>query len=89
MLKTSLPRSITLPDGTVLDKRISVISGTRHNKGWAINAIRSRGGRYRCVEVLERNLRGKNDLRGRPYQPSTWILTDTKIPYEPQTPHAE
>lgn len=79
MLRTNLPHSITLPDGTVLDKRTSYIPGVGPSKEDLIARAKQLGARYRLVEVLERNLRGKRDLHRRPYPPTTWILSDQDL----------
>jgi hypothetical protein len=79
MLKTFLPQSITLPDGTVLDKRTHYILGVGPSLGQLLERAKQRGARYRLVEVLERNLRGKNGLDGLSYTPSTWILSDKDL----------
>lgn len=76
MLRTSLPGSITLPGGVTLDKRIHYMPGIGLSRSALIAKIKARGGKYRLVEVLSRNLRGRNDLHGSPYRPSTWILTN-------------
>lgn len=76
MLRTSLPESITLPGGVTLDKRISYTPGIGLSPGMLIEKIKARGGKYRMVEVLCRNLRKKTDLHGLPYRPTTWILTN-------------
>lgn len=79
MLRTSLPQSITLSCGTVLKKRIHYIAGIGLSKNALITKIKARGGKYRLVKVLSRRHRGKNDLHGRPYEPSTWILTNLDV----------
>lgn len=76
MLRTSLPKSISLPGGVTLDKRISYAPGIGLSRSALITKIKARGGKYRLVEVLSRNLRDKNDLHGSPYRPTTWILTN-------------
>jgi hypothetical protein len=76
MLRTNLPESITLPCGTVLDHKISYTAGVGYNRRVLLNKIKKLGGKYRCVEVLARRLRGQEDLHRRPYRPTTWILTN-------------
>lgn len=34
------------------------------------------GQRYRIIYVISRNLKGKTDLFGKPYQPTKWIYTE-------------
>lgn len=31
------------------------------------------------VKVLSKNLKGKTDFHGKPYQPTEWIYTSTKV----------
>ena len=40
--------------------------------------LREEGTAYITVHVLAKNLRGKTDLHGQQYQPSTWIYVDKK-----------
>lgn len=79
MLKTSLPESITLKCGTVLRHRTSYIAGIGPSKSALIAIAKAKGSKFRCVEVLGGNLRGKTDLHRRPYEPSTWILSEFKL----------
>ena len=83
MLKSNLPEFITLPDGTVL---YPVIGGclkqqpfttATSRKAIAAEAKR-RKLKYRRVEVLSRNLRGRLDLHRQPYRPTTWIFVEVK-----------
>lgn len=92
MLKANLPEFITLPDGTIL---YPVIGGclkqqpfttTRSRDAIAAEA-RRRKLKYRRVEVLSRNLRGKLDLHRQPYRPTKWIFVEVKEPN--QTPHSD
>jgi hypothetical protein len=76
MLRTNLPASITLPCGTVLCHKISYLPGVGYSRRVLINKIKKLGGKYRCVEVLARRLRGREELHYKPYRPTTWILTD-------------
>lgn len=69
-----------LPGCVILDRRVSYIRGIGLSLDALITKIKAAGGRYRLVEVLHRNLRGKNDLHGLLYRPSTWILTNVKLP---------
>ena len=89
MLKSNLPEFITLPDGTVL---YPVIGGclkqqpfttATSRKAKAAEAKR-RKLKYRRVEVLSRNLRGKLDLHRQPYRPTTWIFVEVKDSNEHQ-----
>lgn len=89
MLKSNLPEFITLPDGTVL---YPVIGGclkqqpfttATSRKAIAAEAKR-RKLKYRRVEVLSRNLRGRLDLHRQPYRPTTWIFVEVKDSNENQ-----
>lgn len=79
MLRTFLPESITLPGGQVLACRTSYIPGIGPSKEDLIARAKKIGARYRCVEVLARGHRVRNDIHGRPYQPSTWIMSDMDL----------
>lgn len=80
--KIELPEYIKLPCGTILNKRISCIKGLGMSEEDLKQLIKSKNGKYRVVDVLHRNLRGKNDLHGRPYQPNRWILTNVDIDHK-------
>jgi hypothetical protein len=86
MLRTHLPALITLPCGAALNKRISYTPGIGQSKFEILGRIKELRGKYRIVDVLGRNLRGKLDLHDRPYQPDTWILTNVDIEQRTQ-PH--
>lgn len=84
MLKTYLPDSIELPNGAVL---YPVIGGHLkqqpfYNGPQTIPALvaeaKRRGLKYRRVEVLSRNLRGKLDLHRQPYRPTRWIFVEAR-----------
>lgn len=85
MLKTNLPEFITLPDGTIL---YPVIGGclkeqpftTATSRDAIAAEARRRKLKYRRVEVLSRNLRGKLDLHRKPYRPTKWIFVEVKEP---------
>lgn len=85
MLKTNLPEFITLPDGTTL---FPVIGGclkeqpftTATSRDAIAAEARRRKLKYRRVEVLSRNLRGKLDLHRKPYRPTKWIFVEVKEP---------
>lgn len=79
MLRTSLPDSITLPNGKVLDKRMHYLPGLTCSKATIIERAKRIGASYRFVEVIGRNLRGRLDLYGLPYTPSTWVLSDKDL----------
>lgn len=75
MLKTYLPDKIILEDDIVLRP---VIPNTREEIGHAWARIQASGLRYRTVKVLARNLRGKTDLHGNPYQPTEWLFVEDR-----------
>ncbi len=77
--KYELPESITLPDGTVLSHRYSIIRGFGISYEEFKVAVRKRGGRLRLIRVLSRNLRGKRDLHGDPYAPGEWLFSDLSL----------
>lgn len=82
MLKTYLPESITLPDGTELYPVIGghVKQQMFYTAPTSISALiaeaRRRKLKYRRVEVLHRNLRGKLDLHGQPYRSTKWVFVE-------------
>ena len=43
-----------------------------------ISEAKRQGLKYRVVGVLSRNLRGKRDLGGQPYQPSVFVFVEVK-----------
>ena len=55
------------------------ISGAMHSNNTPLKTIdttlRKEGKKAICVNVLSKNLRGRTDLHGKPYQPSKWIFT--------------
>ena len=83
MLRCNLPEFITLTDGTVL---YPVIGGylkqqrftTATSRDTIAAEAKRRKLKYRRVEVLSRNLRGKLDLHRRPYTPTKWIFVEVK-----------
>ena len=83
MLKSYLPELIILPDGTIL---YPVIGGCLKQQPFTTATSREaiaaeakrRKLKYRRVEVLSRNLRGKLDLHRQPYKPTKWIFVEVK-----------
>ena len=56
------------------------ISGAMRDNNTPINTIaatlRKEGRKAVLVNVMSKNLRGKTDLHGKPYQPTKWIFTN-------------
>jgi hypothetical protein len=83
MLKSYLPAFIRLPNGTIL---YPVIGGCLKQQPFTTATSREaiaaeakrRKLKYRRVEVLSRNLRGKLDLHRKPYKPTKWIFVEVK-----------
>lgn len=83
MLKSYLPTFIRLPNGTIL---YPVIGGclkqqpftTATSRETTAAEAKRRKLKYRRVEVLSRNLRGKLDLHRKPYKPTSWIFVEVK-----------
>lgn len=73
-----LPKSVKLPDGNILKNHISYEGEA--DKRRITEEIKIIGGRYKAVSVLARGLRGKTDLHGKPYRPTTWLFTDVELP---------
>lgn len=78
ILRTSLPEQVkyngrTYTRDTTLDKDF-LINRKEHLR----IALESTGKVVVLVKVLARNLRGKNDLGGKPYQPSQFLFTAPK-----------
>lgn len=71
MLKTYLPDNLIV-DGFEL---VPVIGSTL-SRNAMINICKSNNIRYRSVDVLSKNLRGKRDLHGNFYQPSKWLFVE-------------
>lgn len=83
MLRCNLPDFITLPDGTMLHPVIGgYLKQQRFTTATSRDAIAAEAKRrklkYRRVEVLSRNLRGKLDLHRQPYTPTKWIFVEVK-----------
>lgn len=76
--KTYLPDAITYNGEKY--KINAAISGAMHSNNTSLNsinaALKAQGRKAICVNVLSANLRGVNDLHGRPYQPTKWIFTN-------------
>ncbi len=78
-MKEYLPDSLTLPDGTLLNHRCSVITGLDVSYETLKAAVRKRKGRIRKVEVLSRRLRNRLDLHGKRYRPSVWAFSNLDL----------
>ena len=56
------------------------ISGAMRDNNTPVNTIaatlRKEGRKAVLVNVMSKNLRGKTDLHGKPYQPTKWIFTN-------------
>lgn len=72
--KYELPRSITLPNGTVLSHYWSYIQGLGPEYWQLQSWARAKKAKIRKIGVLPRSLRGKRDLHGMPYKPGDWIF---------------
>lgn len=76
--KTYLPETITY-NGETYSINVE-ISGAMNANNTPVNTIaatlREQGRKAILVNVLSRNLRGKTDLHGNPYQPTKWIFTN-------------
>lgn len=46
-----------------------------------LQTLKKEGRKMILVKVLSRNLRGKTDLHGKPYQPTEWIFTTNHPDY--------
>ncbi len=73
----NLPDEIVLKSGVVLSIRTSTWPG---NLTSIKNRAKAAKLNYRVIGVLSRNLKGKNDLHGRPYEPSMWLFTNKPLP---------
>jgi hypothetical protein len=74
MFKTSLPDEVIVGDKTL--KRVGQIGDHK----WPLNRLK--GVSVRKVKVLSRNLRGRTDLFGRPYQPTVWLYASRPLTSE-------
>jgi len=76
-LFNSLPQTVRQKGKSY--KMLTAITST-HVKD--VNLLKSKlkeeGTAYLTIHVLAKNLRGKTDLHGQLYQPSTWIFVDKK-----------
>ena len=75
MKMTYLPEELVI-DGITLRP---VMPNTREERSRAWDRIQSSGLKYRTVKVLSRNLKGKTDLHGNPYQPTEWLFVEDKV----------
>lgn len=80
MLRCNLPREIVTPDQKILKPVIGgYVGGKFFIKPLAsINEIiteaQKQKRKYRTIKILARNLRGKLDYHGIPYQPNTFVF---------------
>ena len=44
----------------------------------AKNRLPVNGKKYRVVYVMSKNLKGKKDFFGKPYEPTKWVYTEEK-----------
>ena len=76
--RTHLPDSIEY-NGETYKVNIE-ISGAMRDNNTSFNTIaatlRKEGRKAVLVNVMSKNLRGKTDLHGKPYQPTKWIFTN-------------
>ena len=76
--RTHLPDSIEY-NGETYKVNIE-ISGVMRDNNTSFNTIaatlRKEGRKAVLVNVMSKNLRGKTDLHGKPYQPTKWIFTN-------------
>lgn len=77
--KSYLPETV-IYNGVVYERNASITSAMSANNT-PISTIRKtlkeEGRKMVLVNVLQRSLRGKTDLHGKPYQPTKWIFTTT------------
>ena len=66
---TSLPNNIQVNEKTL----VPVIGLDYH---LALTIAKANKVTYKTIKVLARNLRGKSDLHGKPYQPTVWLFVD-------------
>ena len=76
--KTHLPDCIIYKGETY---KVNIeISGAMRDNNTSFNTIaatlRKEGRKAVLVNVMSKNLRGKTDLHGKPYQPTKWIFTN-------------
>lgn len=75
--KTSLPDAIVTM-GEIYKLNISM-SSAMHLNNTRINTIsetlRKEGRKAVLVKVLQKNLKSRTDLHGKPYKPTEWIYT--------------
>lgn len=56
------------------------INGTVFKRALALNLDKPvKGLKYRYINVLSKNLRGKRDLHGNYYKPTRWLFIEEKI----------
>lgn len=72
--RTSLPESITY-NGKVYKVDIEASSAIMGKNWFSLDTLGLVNKNCICVNVLSKNLKGKTDLFGQPYKPTTWIFT--------------
>lgn len=73
MLKTYLPKEMKVNDKVLVPISYPYIGRLQR---YLIAALKCYEITYRRVDVLSKNLRGKTDLYGLPYQPTKWIFIE-------------
>jgi len=81
-LLTYLPETIT--EKGITFKR-EYHSGEKAGMDYLVQCLKAQGIKYRTVFVLAKNLRGRLDLHGKPYQPTKWIFAERNILFSTQS----
>lgn len=78
--KTFLPETVEYNSQTYyLNIKISAAMTVNSTSPNIIqDTLKKEGRKAVLVKVMSRNLRGKTDLHGKPYQPTEWVFTNDK-----------
>ncbi len=69
---THLPKELKIKGRTF----VLFSSPTAQSLSESFREVKKSGIKFRTVKVLARNLRGRNDLHGKPYQPNEFIMVE-------------
>lgn len=57
---------------------LEMVSGHKGEFKALITQAKAQRLKYRVISVLASNLRGRNDLHGKPYQPTEWLFVEER-----------
>lgn len=69
-------RTLTYLPDTITEKGTTFVNTFTHDIKKEIENCKRDKKKYRFVKVLQRSLRGKPDLYGKPYKPTEWLFRE-------------